>query len=152
MGTTDAAIKNTIHVEQASSSQSTSLATENQDSIVAADSTNSGVSSPSKSLKPNTLLIAVEGFKQKNLNEHITKVFKELVELLPPGMDSQNLFRRRSYNECIRSLSRLPEKVTSTSQVKNRKLAGFGHSNLLKLEEILKSDRNGKNPGEYTEF
>ena len=141
MGTTEAATKNTIHIEQASCGQSTSAVTESLDSFLA-DSTNSGVSSPSKSLKPNPLLIAVEGVKQKNLNEHITKVFKELVELLPPGMDSGNTFRRRSYNECIRSLSRLPEKVTNMCQVQNRKLAGFGVSNLGKLEQILKSDDN----------
>ena len=95
--------------------------------------------SPSKKLAPNPLLVRRAGAIRTNVNEHITRVFQELVNLLPPGMDTGNTFRRRSYTECIRSLTSLPYRVERLNQAFG--LRGFGHnpkgSNLTKVHQIL---------------
>ena len=96
--------------------------------------------SPSMKLAPRPLMVMSEGEKRDNKNTHITRVFQELVDLLPPGMDTGNTFRRRSYLECIRALSRLPFKVTHLSDVRDRGYSGFGTSNCAKLHDILHSD------------
>jgi len=89
---------------------------------------------------PNLTMTTHEGEERVNMNEHFCQVFREIYNLTAPGEVSGNNHRRKSYQECIRVLSRLPETVTHISQVKGKGYAGFGDSNLAKLHEMLTSD------------